>query len=59
MCRGEAQYDSLKAMSMEFDVNNVIFLLHMHGVDRLLQYPMTIEKFVEKNQTYKQTKVYQ
>jgi len=34
---------------IEKDPITVLYYLHMYGVDKALQYPMTVEKFIEKN----------
>jgi hypothetical protein len=37
----------------------LFFILHIHHLDKILQYPISIEKFIEKTHSVKSSKVYQ
>lgn len=49
---GELQFSSLGELSESDatkDITGKLFLLHMNGVDKQLQYTLSLDKFVEKN----------
>lgn len=49
---GEFQFSTLGEFSesdLTKDIVAKLFLLHMNGVDKQLQYTLTVDKFVEKN----------
>lgn len=53
---GELQFSTLGELSesdLTKDIHAKLFLLHMNGVDKQLQYTLSIDKFVEKNMLVK------
>lgn len=58
---GKLQFSSLEELTksdVTKDISGKLFMLHMNGVDKQLQYTISIDKFVQNNPLIEKSEVY-